>query len=88
MLNGHRDQIAKSESGLAGSVLARHSKVKQSIGDSTKLAMLATQMLKNPEPSPIQQGSRGRPPKPKDTTTVPTAMMDTASKLAPPETIA
>jgi hypothetical protein len=82
MLNGHRNQIAKSDAGLAGSVLKRHNKVKQSIGDSVKLAMLpqalgATAM---PQPKP------GRPPKPADTTTVPGAVTSVASQLAPPET--
>ncbi len=38
MIDSHRGQIAASETGSVGSVLSRHKKVKQSIGDSMKLA--------------------------------------------------
>lgn len=38
MLDGHRKQISESETGSVGSVIDRHKKVKQSIGDSMKLA--------------------------------------------------
>lgn len=38
MIDGHRGQIAASEGGSVDSVLNRHKKVKQSIGDSMKLA--------------------------------------------------
>ena len=38
MIEGHRGQIAASEGGSVGSILDRHKKVKQSVGDSMKLA--------------------------------------------------
>lgn len=85
MIDGHRKQISESESGMAGSVLDRHKKVKQSIGDSMKLAMTAMQPPAEPQ---IQQKWRGRPPKAKDTTTVMGAMQDTNSMLAQASTTA
>lgn len=39
MIDSHRSQIANSEDGSVDSVLGRHKKVKQSIGDSVKLAV-------------------------------------------------
>lgn len=45
MLDGHRKQISESESGMAGSVISRHNKTKQSIGDSMKLASGAMHAL-------------------------------------------
>jgi hypothetical protein len=84
MIEGHRNQIASSEKGLAGSVLARHKKIKQSVGDSMKIAMIPMQP---PEPPQVQQSWRGRPPKNKvDTTTVSGSVVDTASKLDPVST--
>jgi len=38
MIDTHRSQIAGSDGGSVGSVLGRHKKVKQSVGDSVKLA--------------------------------------------------
>lgn len=40
MLDGHRNQIAASDSGSVGSILSRHKKTKQSVGDSMKLASI------------------------------------------------
>lgn len=85
MIDGHRGQIAASEGGSVDSVLGRHKKVKQSIGDSMKLAMTAMQPPADPQ---IQQQWRGRPPKMKDTTTVNGAMQDAAKMLAPASTTA
>lgn len=79
MIDNHRSQIASSEGGSVDSVLGRHKKVKQSVGDSMKLAMLPNQ----PPPDPqIQQEWRGRPKKMKDTTNVAGTMDHTSSMLS------
>ena len=78
MIDSHRALIAESDSGSVGSVLGRHKKVKQSIGDSMKLAMLPSQ----PQPDPqIQQQWRGRPQRMKDTANVAGAMQEASSML-------
>jgi len=83
MIDGHRSQIAASEGGSVDSVLDRHKKVKQSVGDSMKIAMLPIHPPADPE---IQQKWRGRPPKMKDSTSVMGAMENTNSMLSPAST--
>lgn len=85
MIDNHRSQIAGSEGGSVDSVLGRHKKVKQSIGDSMKLAMLPNQ----PPPDPqIQQEWRGRPKKMKDVTNVAGTMDHASAMLSPASTTA
>lgn len=67
MIDSHRSQIAASDRGSVGSVQDRHKKVKQSIGDSMKLAMLPSQ----PPPDFDKQQKRfGRPHKMMDQSAV------------------